>query len=55
VDTSEARHLDRLDGLLLPVTPGLYKPYLRCGVRDCDDVSHMRLVQPDWTGQRPRF
>jgi len=28
---------------------------VKCGIRRRDDVTHMRLVHPDWTGRRPRF
>lgn len=56
------------DGALrLPTGPGLgveidrdalarlHEQYRTCGVRRRDDVTHMRLVHPEWTGQRPRF
>ena len=33
----------------------LHEQYLKCGVRRRDDISHMRLVHPEWTGKRPRF
>lgn len=33
----------------------LHEQYVKCGIRRRDDVSHMRLVHPDWTGKRPRF
>jgi glucarate dehydratase len=33
----------------------LHEQYVKCGIRRRDDVSYMRLVQPDWTGKRPRF
>jgi glucarate dehydratase len=33
----------------------LHEQYRSCGVRRRDDVTHMRLVHPDWTGERPRF
>jgi glucarate dehydratase len=33
----------------------LHEQYLKCGIRRRDDVTHMRLVHPDWTGRRPRF
>jgi glucarate dehydratase len=33
----------------------LHEQYLACGVRVRDDKSAMRLVDPTWTGARPRF
>jgi glucarate dehydratase len=33
----------------------LHEQYLRCGIRRRDDVAAMRVVNPDWTGKRPRF
>jgi glucarate dehydratase len=33
----------------------LHQQYLTCGVRRRDDVAAMRVVDPDWTGERPRF
>jgi len=33
----------------------LHEQYLACGVRTRDDKAAMRLVDPSWTGQRPRF
>ena len=33
----------------------LHEQYRTCGVRRRDDITHMRLVDPDWTGKRPRF
>jgi glucarate dehydratase len=33
----------------------LHEQYLRCGVRRRDDVAAMRVVHPDWTGERPRW
>jgi glucarate dehydratase len=33
----------------------LHRQYLECGIRRRDDVSAMRLVDPTWTGSRPRF
>ena len=56
------------DGALpLPSGPGLgvrldrdalarlHEQYLRCGIRDRDDVTEMRKYRPDWTGSLPRF
>ena len=34
---------------------GLHEQYLKCGIRRRDDAAQMRLVRPDWTGERPRF
>jgi glucarate dehydratase len=33
----------------------LHEQYRACGIRRRDDVTPMRLVHPDWTGERPRF
>jgi glucarate dehydratase len=33
----------------------LHRQYLECGIRRRDDVSAMRVVDPSWTGSRPRF
>ncbi|NUR29762.1 MAG: glucarate dehydratase [Catenulispora sp.] len=33
----------------------LHEQYLRCGVRRRDDATHMRRVDPSFTGARPRF
>jgi glucarate dehydratase len=33
----------------------LHRQYLDCGIRRRDDISAMRAVHPEWTGQRPRF
>jgi glucarate dehydratase len=33
----------------------LHEQYLGCGIRRRDDISPMRAVYPDWTGERPRF
>ena len=33
----------------------LHEQYVKCGIRRRDDITHMRLVHPDWTGKRPRF
>lgn len=33
----------------------LHEQYLACGVRKRDDVAAMRVVDPRWTGARPRF
>jgi glucarate dehydratase len=33
----------------------LHRQYLECGIRRRDDVSAMRVVDPTWTGSRPRF
>jgi glucarate dehydratase len=33
----------------------LHEQYLACGVRTRDDKAAMRLVDPSWTGARPRF
>ena len=53
--------------LALPSGPGLgvrldrdalarlHEQYLRCGIRDRDDVAQMRRYRPDWTGALPRF
>lgn len=56
------------DGALpLPSGPGLgveldrdalatlHEQYLRCGIRDRDDIGEMRAYRPDWTGALPRF
>ncbi len=57
-----------VDGAVpVPKTPGLgveldrdalarlHEQYLRCGIRRRDDVAAMRIVDPAWTGTRPRF
>lgn len=53
--------------LAVPTGPGLgveidraalermHRRYLECGVRTRDDKAAMRLVDPGWTGARPRF
>ncbi|MBW8806138.1 MAG: glucarate dehydratase [Catenulisporales bacterium] len=33
----------------------LHEQYVTCGVRRRDDVGWMRRVDPEWTGERPRF
>lgn len=33
----------------------LHEQYLRCGIRDRDDIGEMRTYRPDWTGALPRF
>lgn len=33
----------------------LHEQYLRCGIRRRDDAAAMRVVDPDWTGGRPRW
>jgi glucarate dehydratase len=33
----------------------LHEQYVDCGIRRRDDISAMRVVHPDWTGERPRF
>ncbi|OLB80896.1 MAG: glucarate dehydratase [Actinobacteria bacterium 13_2_20CM_2_71_6] len=33
----------------------LHGQYLGCGIRRRDDITPMRAVHPDWTGERPRF
>lgn len=56
------------DGVIkVPAAPGLgvaidrdalgrlHEQYLRCGVRRRDDITAMRVVDPEWTGERPRW
>ncbi|WP_312886649.1 glucarate dehydratase family protein [Actinocrinis puniceicyclus] len=33
----------------------LHEQYLTCGIRRRDDLTHMRLMHPGWSGHRPRF
>ncbi|MBO0867845.1 MAG: glucarate dehydratase [Micromonosporaceae bacterium] len=33
----------------------LHQQYLRCGIRNRDDVAAMRVAVPDWTGKTPRW
>ncbi|WP_194904290.1 glucarate dehydratase family protein [Catenulispora rubra] len=33
----------------------LHEQYQRCGIHSRDDLAHMRLAQPHFTGRRPRF
>ncbi len=33
----------------------LHEQYVKCGIRTRDDVAAMRVVDPEWTGRRPRF
>ena len=33
----------------------LHEQYVGCGIRRRDDITPMRAVHPDWTGERPRF
>ncbi|NUP48286.1 MAG: glucarate dehydratase [Catenulispora sp.] len=33
----------------------LHEQYVRCGIRGRDDATHMRRVDPSFTGARPRF
>ena len=33
----------------------LQEQYVKCGIRRRDDVAAMRVVDPEWTGRRPRF
>jgi len=33
----------------------LHEQYVKCGIRSRDDVAAMRVVDPGWTGRRPRF
>ncbi|GGO81498.1 glucarate dehydratase family protein [Wenjunlia tyrosinilytica] len=33
----------------------LHEQYLRCEIRRRDDIAAMRVVDPDWTGGRPRW
>jgi glucarate dehydratase len=33
----------------------LHEQYVECGIRRRDDITPMRAVYPDWTGERPRF
>jgi glucarate dehydratase len=33
----------------------LHEQWQKCGIRARDDVAAMRVVHPDWTGERPRF
>ena len=53
--------------LKLPQAPGLgvvidpnalqrlHENYLRCGIRQRDDLAQMRKYQPDFSGKQPRF
>lgn len=33
----------------------LHGQYLRCGIRQRDDIAAMQRLRPGWTGRRPRF
>ncbi len=33
----------------------LHEQWLKCGIRERDDVAAMRAVDPKWKGERPRF
>jgi len=67
-DVVEPGSLRFVDGSLsVPDGPGLgvaldrdalarlHEQWLRCGIRERDDVAAMRVVDPNWGGSRPRF